>query len=157
MRLGKKNKTVILDDNGQLIAQCHSTQSKTAEENAKTLIGVSQVYAVKASSGSWDDYNWWLEGLFSTPEEAESHKQLVISLIEKCKQEKSPLDCIKSWIDEIPGWVGDEDFDKINKWQTRQLQINDFNGCEIIEIKLGVASSESLLNNKLLTEAIASL
>lgn len=33
------------------------------------------VYVVECSSGIWDEYHWWIDGIFENPEDAEKHAQ----------------------------------------------------------------------------------
>lgn len=106
----------------------------------KNTFPMNKVYVVRASSGCWDDYHWWIEGIFSTEEKACQHKKFVDDLIEKIRKEEKPYTELD---------LDEDEKRKLYKWESRQLEAKEFNDCDIQEIRIDTPTDYSVLNNEL--------
>jgi len=83
-------------------------------------------YVVECSSGQYDDYRWWISGIFDNAFDAESLKKEIDKNIEIVRNIPEPFELN---IDE----VSDEQYEVYSKWQTENMHANEFNSSQVVE------------------------
>ena len=88
-------------------------------------------YVVQCNSGQYDDYRWWIAGLFEDAFAAEKLKQEILKEIEILRNIEEPY----SFEDAIE--LTDEQFEVWEKWSEEQDDAQEFNGVTVVEYPLG--------------------
>jgi hypothetical protein len=100
-----------------------------------------ELYLVKSSSGSYDDYRESNEPIiYATLEAAEKRKK---EIIDAHKVEAFPFDwCTEQEFDELryEGKVTDEDYEIYDKWDTETYQAKEFGSAWVQTIELDMQS-----------------
>jgi hypothetical protein len=94
-----------------------------------------KVYIVESSAGSYDDYCWWICGIYEDAQTAEDHKSKVLYEIERCKSAKCPIIGVEDYND-MPIDAPESDWLKFDKWSQEKYDADDFNWCRVKEVEL---------------------
>jgi len=86
-------------------------------------------YVVQCNSGQYDDYRWWIAGIFEEPLAAEKLKQEILKEIEIIRNTEEPYN-----IDEE---LTEEQYNIWDKWSNDNYQAEEFNGVIVVEYPLG--------------------
>ena len=86
-------------------------------------------YVVECNSGQYDDYRWWIAGIFEEPLAAEKLKQEIIKEIEIIRNTEEPYN-----IDEE---LTEEQYNIWDKWSNENYKAEEFNGVNVVEYPLG--------------------
>ena len=88
-------------------------------------------YVVECDSGQYDDYRWWIAGIFEDVFAAEKLKQEILKEIEILRNTEAPYEF--EYIDDLT----DEQYDIWYKWSEEQDDAQEFNGVTVVEYPLG--------------------
>ncbi len=88
-------------------------------------------YVVQCNSGQYDDYRWWIAGIFEEPFAAEKLKQEILKEIEILRNIEEPY----SFEDAIE--LTDEQYEVYFKWRQETYQAEEFNEATVVEYPLG--------------------
>lgn len=88
-------------------------------------------YVVECNSGQYDDYRWWIAGIFEEPFAAEKLKQEILKEIEILRNTEAPYEF--EYIDDLT----DEQFEVWEKWSNKHYQAEEFNEATVVECPLG--------------------
>ena len=88
-------------------------------------------YVVECNSGQYDDYRWWIAGIFEEPFAAEKLKQEILKEIEILRNTEAPYEF--EYIDDLT----DEQYDIWYKCSEEQDDAQEFNGITVVEYPLG--------------------
>lgn len=88
-------------------------------------------YVVECNSGQYDDYRWWIAGIFEDAFAAEKLKQEILKEIEIIRNTEAPYEF--SDINDIT----EEQFIVWEKWNNEYYQAEEFNGVNVVEYPLG--------------------
>ena len=88
-------------------------------------------YVVECDSGQYDDYRWWIAGIFEDVFAAEKLKQEILKEIEILRNIEEPY----SFEDAIE--LTDEQFEVWEKWNNEHYQAEEFNEATVVEYPLG--------------------
>lgn len=88
-------------------------------------------YVVQCNSGQYDDYRWWIAGIFEEPFAAEKLKQEILKEIEIIRNIEAPYEF------ECASELTDEQYDIWYKWSEEQDDAQEFNGATVVEYPLG--------------------
>lgn len=87
-------------------------------------------YVVACSSGQYDDFEVWIDGIYLDAFDAEKRKKE----IEDYYQELLDTPC--PFKEEDLEYLTDEQYDKYNKWELDRYFAQEFNGAEVKEYEL---------------------
>ena len=93
----------------------------------------NKVYVVKADTGSWDSYDWWIHGIFTDKEIAQAECDKLNTEMEKRKAFPCPIEVDEDQIDDLT----EEEFDIYHKWYMATSEAKEFNQAKIVEYELG--------------------
>lgn len=88
-------------------------------------------YVVQCNSGQYDDYRWWIAGIFEDVFAAEKLKQEILKEIEIIINTEPPYEF--EYIDDLT----DEQYEVYFKWRQEAYQAEEFNGVIVVEYPLG--------------------
>jgi hypothetical protein len=88
------------------------------------------VYIVKSDSGQYDEWSWWINGIFTDPIVAENEKQKILDKVKEQRELTCPVDKLKE--DE---WT-DLDYKKWSEWSNLHYEAENFNNCVVVEMEL---------------------
>ena len=88
-------------------------------------------YVVECNSGQYDDYHWWIAGIFEDAFAAEKLKQEILKEIEIIRNTEAPYEFEN--IEELT----DEQYDIYYKWRQETNQADEFNEATVVEYPLG--------------------
>lgn len=88
-------------------------------------------YVVECNSGQYDDYRWWIAGIFEEPFAAEKLKQEILKEIEIIRNIEAPYEFEN--IEELT----DEQYIKWSDWNDEYNQAYEFNEANVVEYPLG--------------------
>ncbi len=93
------------------------------------------VYVVKSYSGSYDDLNWWIEGIFEKEQDAIDCKDTILKEIKDIIDSKNPIEGCEDY-ETLPKNVSDEDYEKWGDWYWKRNKALGFNDCTILPYEL---------------------
>ena len=107
--------------------------SNTAENGnkSKPLLATGLCYVVEYSSGCYDDYHWWIAGIFPDAIDAEKLKEEITNKIEITKNIPCPFD------EDNLEFLTDEQSDIYYKWWNDNNNANEFNSAKVVEYPFG--------------------
>ncbi len=88
------------------------------------------IYVVEASSGSYDDVQYWIEGIFEIEQTAIDCRDTVLKEIKDTIASKSPIEGCDDY-KLLPKTLSDEDYDKWSAWYWKKDEALEFNDCTI--------------------------
>lgn len=95
------------------------------------MVGLKKCYVVTCSSGQYDDFEVWIDGIYLNATDAEKRKKE----LEDYYQELLDTPCpIKE--EEDLDYLTGEQFDKYDEWYMDRYDAQEFNGAEVKEYKL---------------------
>jgi hypothetical protein len=90
---------------------------------------MKNVYVVQCSSGSYEDYHWWIAGIFFEATAAEELKSKIEADIETAKNSPPPFD-------EDSEFLTDEQKDVLANWLYENDRALDFNAVKVVEYQI---------------------
>ena len=87
-------------------------------------------YVVSCSSGQYDSFNVWIDGIYLNATDAEKRKKE----IEDSYQEALDTPC--PFKEEDLDYLTDEQYDKYNMWNMDRYYAEEFNGAKVKEYEL---------------------
>lgn len=87
-------------------------------------------YVVACSSGQYDDFNVWIDGIYLNAADAEERREE----IENSYQELLDTPC--PFKEEDLDYLTDEQYKKYNRWEMDRYYAEEFNGAEVKEHEL---------------------
>lgn len=97
---------------------------------------MEKVYIVEASSGSYDDYAWWIHGIYLTSEEAEQSKNKLNAEWEAKKNILPPFPVDKDG-DLIDENLSPEEKKIYHIWWRDNFYSEEWNGAKVKEYEIG--------------------
>lgn len=95
------------------------------------MVGLKKCYVVTCSSGQYDDFEVWIDGIYLNATDAEKRKKE----LEDYYQELLDTPCpIKE--EEDLDYLTGEQFDKYDEWYMDRYYAQEFNGAEVKEYEL---------------------
>lgn len=95
------------------------------------MVGLKKCYVVTCSSGQYDDFEVWIDGIYLNATDAEKRKKE----LEDYYQELLDTPCpIKE--EEDLDYLTGEQFDKYDEWYMDRYFAQEFNGAEVKEYEL---------------------
>lgn len=94
------------------------------------MVGLKKCYVVSCSSGQYDSFHVWIDGIFLSANDAEKRKKE----IEDLNQEA--LDTLCPFKEEDLECLTDEQYEEYNRWDMDRYYAEEFNGAEVKEYKL---------------------
>ena len=92
---------------------------------------MKRCYVVQCNSGQYDDYHWWIAGIFEDVFAAEKLKQEILKEIEILRNAEAPYEF--SDINDIT----EEQYTVWQKWNNEYYQAEEFNEATVVEYPLG--------------------
>lgn len=94
------------------------------------MVGLKKCYVVSCSSGQYDSFHVWIDGIFLSANDAEKRKKE----IEDLNQEA--LDTLCPFKEEDLECLTDEQYEEYNRWNMDRYYAEEFNGAEVKEYEL---------------------
>ena len=69
------------------------------------------VYSVEVDKGSWDDFAWWVHGIYDCPFKADESKRKLLAKIEEDKNSKE--------------WIVQHEAKQINEVNVKEYKLNE--------------------------------
>lgn len=87
-------------------------------------------YVVSCSSGQYDSFHAWIDGIFLSAIDAEERKKEIEDLYQEA------LDTLCLFKEEDLEDLTDEQYEKYNRWDMDRYYAEEFNGAEVKEYEL---------------------
>ena len=94
------------------------------------------LFVVQCSSGDYDEYQKWTEGIFNSPERAKRCKADILRKVETAKKIPCPIVGFENAHYERVVELSDSEFELFDSWRTEMNEAEDFNDCWIVECPL---------------------
>jgi len=96
--------------------QKHNNEPKPIETTsaaiaANPMLAVRAVYSVEVDKGSWDDFTWWVHGIYDCPFKADEAKRKLLAKIEEDKSSKE--------------WIVQHEAKQINEVNVKEYKLNE--------------------------------
>lgn len=88
-------------------------------------------YVVECSSGQYEDFSWWIAGIFEDPFAAEKLKTEILREIQTIKDIEPPFN-----IENINNFT-EEQYDIYYNWQLERNKAEEFNEARVVEYTVG--------------------
>lgn len=95
---------------------------------------MDKVYIVKSDSGQYDDWHWWIEGIFDNPQDAEALKDKILIAVLRDKEAPCPIEGMNE-DSELEG-LSDETIEVYFNWWNSREHAKEFNNCSVKEYPL---------------------
>lgn len=94
------------------------------------MVGLKKCYVVSCSSGQYDDFKVWIDGIYLNAVDAEERKEE----IENFYMELLDIPC--PFKEEDLEHLTDEQYEKYDRWEMDRYYAEEFNGAEVKEYEL---------------------
>lgn len=94
------------------------------------MVGLKKCYVVSCSSGQYDDYQIWIDGIYLNAADAEERKKE----IEDLNQEALDTHC--PFKEEDLEYLTDKQLEEYHRWDMDRYYAQEFNGAEVKEYEL---------------------
>lgn len=108
----------------------HSENTETSN-STKPVSATGLCYVVECSAGSYDDFHWWIAGIFLDAFDAEKLKKEIETKIEIAKNIPSPFE------EDKLEFLTDEQSDVYCKWWNDNNDAKEFNIAKVVEYPIG--------------------
>lgn len=100
------------------------------------------LFVVKAESGTWDGYHWWIHGIYLSPAEAGIAREKLIQEYKKRSEVPCPIPNIKLDEYDDPVDLKKKDSNTYYRWCNQIREAKDFRGAKIIVYEVGISNGE---------------
>lgn len=97
------------------------------------MVGLKKCYVVSCSSGQYDSFHVWIDGIYLNATDAEKRKKEIEDYYQEILDTPCPLK--EEEVGDL-NYLSDEQFDKYNNWDMDRYYAQEFNGAEVKEYKL---------------------
>jgi len=87
---------------------------------------VKEVYIVECSAGSWDDYRWWVGGIFESQEDADNYAHALNSENERLLKAECPF---KEPVEDMD--LTEEEDEQYYRWWNEHNNAKEWNGAKV--------------------------
>lgn len=94
------------------------------------MVGLKKCYVVTCSSGQYDDFRIWIDGIFLSASDAEKRKKEIEDYYQELLDTPCPLK------EEDLEHLTDEQYEKYDRWEMDRYYAEEFNGAEVKEYEL---------------------
>lgn len=106
------------------------TELKTDARLLKTDVSDRMCYVVECSAGQYDDFHWWISGIFDNAFDAENLKREIDKNIEIVRNIPEPFSLDMENLTE-------EQYIAYDKWSGDHYEADDFNSSKVVEYPFG--------------------
>jgi hypothetical protein len=94
------------------------------------MVGLKKCYVVTCSSGQYDDFKVWIDGIFLSASDAEKRKREIEDLNQEVLDTPYPFE------GEELDYLTDEQLEDYYRWDMDRYYAQEFNGAEVKEYEL---------------------
>lgn len=94
------------------------------------MVGLKKCYVVACSSGQYDGFKVWIDGIYLNAADAEERKKEIENFYQELLDTPCPLK------EEDLDNLTDEQHEKYHRWEMDRYYAQEFNGAEVKEYEL---------------------